>query len=103
MKKSKVKKIKEIKKEYPITVSLRVAGQDRLQDVDNILDFFRTLDIDPSKVKSRATFEISYKGETLRKIMTIIQFKRLLANNINKQMTAKLFNRALDINVTNYE
>jgi hypothetical protein len=94
---------KTIDKKEDITINLRVAGQDRLVDVDNLLDFFRTLDIDPSKVKSRATFEISYKGETLRKILTIIQFKRLLANDLTKQMTAKLFNRALGINVTSYE
>lgn len=114
MKRGRPKKIiPEIKKPPAcadrITFSLKLAGYDRLVDIDNVLDFFRTLDkappigIDPLKVKSRATFEITYKSNTYRKVLNITQFKRLLFNDVYRQITAKLCNRALGINVDNYK
>ena len=96
------------KKEKPITVSLKVAGYDRLVDVDSILDFFRSLDmasptgIDPLKVKSRATFDVKYGNNNYRKIMNITQFKRLLGNDLCRKLNAKIFNNSLGI-IANYE
>lgn len=83
--------------EPAITIDLRVAGQDKVIKTDNILSALRELDTDITKVKSRATFEVNYKGETYRKILTIIQYKRLLHSDMVKQITAKLFNRALGL------
>ena len=87
------------KKEKPITISFKLAGYDRLVDVDNILEFLRSLDVDPLKVKSRATFEITYGKKTQRKIFNTTQFKRLLGNDIARQIAAKIFNNSLGINL----
>lgn len=87
----------------PITISFKLAGYDRLVDVDSILDFLRSLDmasplgIDPLKVKSRATFEITYGNRTKRKVFNTTQFKRILGNDISRQITAKVFNNSLGI------
>ena len=90
------------KKEKPITVSLKVAGYDRLVDVDSILDFFRSLDVDPLKIKSRATFDVKYGNNNYRKIMNITQFRRLLGNDLCRKLNAKIFNSSLGI-IANYE
>lgn len=89
--------------EKPITISLKLFGQDRLEDVDNVLEFLRSLDIDPLKIKSRTTFTVSYGGNTYRKILTITQMKRLLGNDIVRQMTAKMINNACGIICNSYE
>lgn len=87
-------------KEKPITLAIKVDGQDKEIKTDNILESLRSLDIEPTKIKSRATFEVTNNGETYRKILTIIQLKRLLANDVYKQILAKQFNGA--VGVTNY-
>ena len=91
------KTIEKKELEKPITISFKLAGYDRLVDVDSILDFLRSLDVDPLKVKTRATFEITYGNRTKRKVFNTTQFKRLLGNDISRQITAKIFNNSLDI------
>mgnify|MGYP007099592012 CR=1 FL=1 len=95
-------KTTSIKKKLPITINMRLAGQDRLVDVDNVLQFFRELDVDATKIKSRMTLEITYKGNTLRRIYNIIQTKKMLVNDITKQIWAKYINNSLGIIVKDY-
>lgn len=83
--------------ELPITISLKVAGQDQVIKTDNILTSLRSLDTDPLKIKSRATFEISYNGEIHRKIFKVIQYRRLLASDDSRRIYAKQFNQALGL------
>lgn len=93
MKKTKQQKTEEL----PITIELKLAGQDKTIKTDNILSSLREMDIDITKVKSRAVFEITHAGETYRKVMTIIQFKRLVASDIIKQIIAKQFTQAVGL------
>jgi hypothetical protein len=90
-------------KELPITINLQVAGFDRVIKTDNILKSLRELDIDPIKVKSRAVFEFMYEDKVLRKIMVIFQFRRLLANDLTRQILAKYANQSLGLSVNSYE
>lgn len=86
----------------PITISLKLAGLDQVFDTDNILNALRGLAIEPTEIKSLANFSISYNGDTYRRVLTIAQMKRLLANDIVRQITAKKFNVALGIPCEDY-
>ena len=86
----------------PISISLKVAGQDQTIQTDNVLKSLRELNTDPKLIKSRAVFEVTYKGDTYRRIFNIIQLKRLLSSDIVKIMTAKNFNLSLGIPVEDY-
>lgn len=92
-------KVKD-EQDKPITLAIKVAGQDKEIKTDNILESLRSLDIEPTRIKSRAVVEVTYNGQTYRKIITILQLKRLLANDIYRQILSKQFNSA--VGVTNY-
>lgn len=88
---------KTVQKDLPITINLKLAGQDKVIKTDNVLEVFRNLKIEPEKIKSRMTLEVTYNGETLRRIYTIIQVKRMLANDITRQIMAKYIHTALGV------
>jgi hypothetical protein len=100
-----MKKKTPAKKSLPITISMTVAGQSKLIDTDSVLEFLRELDIDPIKIKSRMVLEITYNGNTLRRIYKIIQVRRMLISDLTKQVWAKYINSAIgrphdDSNIT---
>ena len=86
----------------PISINIKLAGQDQTIQTDNVLKSLRELNTDPKLIKSRATFEVTYKENTYRRIFNIIQLKRLLSSDIVKIMTAKNFNLSLGIPVEDY-
>jgi hypothetical protein len=98
-----MKKKTPAKKELPITINMTVAGQSRLVDTDSVLEFLRELNIDPIKIKSRMILEITFNGNTLRRIYKIIQVRRMLISDLTKQVWAKYINVALGITVKDYE
>ena len=89
-------------KELPITFNLKLDGQDQSFSTDNVLKSLRALEVDPLKIKTRPIIEVTYEGKTFRKVFHPIQFKRLLVNDVLKQITAKNFNVSLGIFVDNY-
>jgi len=93
-----MKKTKVVSKvELPITIDLKVAGQDKTIKTDSILSVLRNLDLEPLKIKSRATFEVSYKNDVYRKILNITQVKRLLVNKTYQEILAKNISVALGL------
>ena len=98
-----MKKKTPAKKELPITINMTVAGQSRLVDTESVLEFLRELNMDPMKIKSRMILEITFNGNTLRRIYKIIQVRRMLISDLTKQVWAKYINVALGITVKDYE
>ena len=98
-----MKKKTPAKKELPITINMTVAGQSRLVDTDSVLEFLRELNMDPMKIKSRMVLEITFDGNTLRRIYKIIQVRRMLISDLTKKVWAKYINVALGITVKDYE
>jgi len=98
-----MKKKTPTKKELPITINMTVAGQSRLVDTESVLEFLRELNMDPMKIKSRMILEITFNGNTLRRIYKIIQVRRMLISDLTKQVWAKYINVALGITVKDYE
>lgn len=90
------------KKSKPITIVLRVAGQDQTIQTDNVLNSLRELSINTKLIKSRVEAYFTYEGKTLRRLYGIAQFRRLVLRDLNRQVVAKYVNTALGIPVTNY-
>jgi len=95
--------MKKTPTKLPITINMTVAGQSRLVDTDSVLEFLRELNMDPMKIKSRMILEITFNGNTLRRIYKIIQVRRMLISDLTKQVWAKYINVALGITVKDYE
>lgn len=91
---------KDKKDAQDITISLHLAGQDKQIKTDNVLKSLRELNVDPKLIKSRATFEVTYNGKTYRKILPIMQTKRLLSSDLVRKITAKIINSSLGIVAT---
>lgn len=90
-------------KKLPISLSLKLDGQDQSFSTDNVLKTLRELKVDPLRIKTRPIIETTYEGKTFRKVFNLIQFKRLLVNDVLRQITAKQINMATGIKCESYE
>ena len=99
MKKSAVSKTKEL----PITIKVIIDGQDATIKTDNVLQALRDLVIDPLKIKTMPKLEITYGKETYRKVFTAFNFKRLLTNDVMRQVTAKILSKSVGLTANNWE
>lgn len=101
--KTKVKTVKKTETasvELPITITIKLAGQDKVIHTDNVLNALRELKLDETKIKTTAFIEVTYGNAYFSKIVRIVPMHRLLKNDIAKIVTAKQINQNLGIKAT---
>jgi hypothetical protein len=81
----------------PITVKLTLNGEATETKTDNLGSYFDTFDFEPTKLKSSAIFEVSYKDRSYTKVLNIPKMRKLHAIKVLRALLAKQFNIALAI------
>lgn len=102
--KTRSPRIKKVKAEsnLPITITLKLAGQDQVIHTDNVFKALKEMKIDRLRIKSSAQFWFAYNGKEFMKTLFIPQVRRFVGNNVYKMIVAKWVNQNLGIAVTDY-
>jgi hypothetical protein len=97
-----VKKVKEVKAELPISLSLKLNDKVKVFKTDNVLDTLRNLGEDPRFLKTLAVFTVEHNGHHFYRNLRIPFMRALLQNDMRRQLLAKQITLALGLSKSNY-
>lgn len=85
------------KKKAPIRVLFTFNGKTEDVSVENLLEYFRSIKILPTEVKTPARFEVTYDGKTYGFVLNILKLRRFLVNDLSRKLFARQFGVGLGI------